>query len=41
MDEEVPAGVKWPDPENRLIWSSGPLAGSDAPGAETFNWLAG
>jgi aldehyde:ferredoxin oxidoreductase len=24
--EEVPAGIKWSDPENRIIWSTGPLA---------------
>ncbi len=35
--EEVPAGVKWSDPENRLIWTSGPLAGSGVYGAGTFN----
>lgn len=35
--EEVPAGVKWSDPENRLIWTSGPLAGSGVCGAGTFN----
>jgi aldehyde:ferredoxin oxidoreductase len=35
--EEVPAGVGWSDPENRLIWTSGPLAGSGVYGAGTFN----
>ncbi len=35
--EEVPAGVRWSDPENRLIWTSGPLAGSGVYGAATFN----
>jgi len=38
--EEVPAGVKWSDPENRLIWTSGPLAGSGVYGAGTFNVAA-
>ena len=38
--EEVPAGVKWSDPENRLIWASGPLAGSGVSGAGTFNVTA-
>jgi aldehyde:ferredoxin oxidoreductase len=37
LHEEVPAGVKWSDPENRLIWTSGPLAGSGVYGAGTFN----
>ena len=35
--EEIPAGVKWSDPENRIIWSTGPLAGSGVFGAGTFN----
>jgi aldehyde:ferredoxin oxidoreductase len=35
--EEVPPGVEWSDPENRMIWSSGPLAGSGVFGAGTFN----
>ncbi len=35
--EEVPAGVQWSDPENRLIWTTGPLAGSGVYGAGTFN----
>ena len=26
--DEVPPGVEWSDPENRLIWTTGPLAGS-------------
>ncbi|MFQ6109755.1 MAG: aldehyde ferredoxin oxidoreductase N-terminal domain-containing protein, partial [Candidatus Aminicenantales bacterium] len=26
--EEVPAGIEWSAPENRIIWTSGPLAGS-------------
>jgi len=38
--EEVPPGVKWSDPENRLIWTSGPLAGSGVSGAATFNVMA-
>jgi len=28
------------DPENRLIWTSGPLAGSGLSGAGTFNVLS-
>ena len=35
--EEVPAGVRWSDPDNRLIWTTGPLAGSGVYGAGTFN----
>jgi aldehyde:ferredoxin oxidoreductase len=35
--EEVPPGVEWSDPENRMIWASGPLAGSGVFGAGTFN----
>ena len=35
--EEVPPGVEWSDPENRMIWASGPLAGTGVFGAGTFN----
>ncbi len=35
--EEVPPGVEWNDPRNRLIWTTGPLAGSGVYGAATFN----
>jgi aldehyde:ferredoxin oxidoreductase len=35
--EEVPPAIQWSDPENRLIWTSGPLAGSGVSGAGTFN----
>jgi len=38
--QEVPAGVQWSDPENRMIWASGPLAGSGFYGAGTFNVAA-
>ena len=38
--EEVPAGVDWDDPENRMVWTSGPLAGSGVYGAGTFNVAA-
>ncbi len=34
--DEVPPGVEWSDPENRMIWASGPLAGSGVYGAGTF-----
>ncbi len=35
--EEVPPGVEWNDPRNKLIWTTGPLAGSGVYGAATFN----
>jgi aldehyde:ferredoxin oxidoreductase len=38
--DEVPVGVGWSDPENRLIWTSGPLAGSGVYGAGTFNVIS-
>ena len=38
--EEVPPGVEWSDPINRLIWTSGPLAGSGVAGAATINIMA-
>ncbi len=33
--DEVPAGVEWDDPENRLIIAAGPLAGTKDHGART------
>ncbi len=38
--DEVPPGVGWSDPENRIIWTTGPLAGSGVYGAGTFNIAA-
>lgn len=38
--QEVPPGVKWSDPENRLIWTTGPLAGTSVAGAGTINVMA-
>ena len=35
--EEVPPGVEWSDPENRLILASGPLGGTRVPGSGTFS----
>ena len=35
--QEVVPGVKWSDPENRLIWTTGPLAGTGVAGAGTIN----
>ena len=33
---EVPPGVKWSDPENRIILASGPLAGTKVMGSSNF-----
>ena len=38
--EEIPASVKWSDPENIMVWASGPLAGSGVYGAGTINITA-
>ena len=38
--DEVPPDVRWSDPENRLIWTTGPLAGSGVDGAATINIMA-
>ncbi len=38
--EEVPPGVEWADAENRLIWTTGPLAGTSVNGAATINIMA-
>lgn len=35
--EEVPPGVAWSDPENRLILASGPLGGTSVAGSGTFS----
>lgn len=35
--DEVPPSVQWSDPENRLIWTTGPLAATGLSGAGTFN----
>ncbi len=34
--DEVPAGVAWDDPDNRLILAAGPLAGTKVHGAGTY-----
>lgn len=34
---EVPPGVQWDDPENRIIMASGPLAGTIVSGTGTFS----
>ena len=35
--DEVPPGVEWSDPENRMIWASGPLGGTRISGTGTFS----
>src|SRR3990172_8261635 len=35
--EEVPAGVEWSDPANRLFLGSGPLGGTTVPGSGPFS----
>lgn len=35
--EEVPPGVEWSDPRNRLILASGPLGGTSVAGSGTFS----
>lgn len=35
--EEVPPGVEWSDPENRMIWATGPLGGTKVSGTGTFS----
>ncbi len=35
--EEVPPGVAWSDPENRLVVASGPLAGTRVNGSGTVS----
>ena len=36
MYDEVPAGVEWSDPANRMIWTAGVLAGTRAPGSGQY-----
>jgi len=36
MYDEVPAGVEWSDPANRMIWTAGVLAGTKAPGSGLY-----
>jgi len=38
--DEVPPEVKWSDPKSRLIWTTGPLAGTAVAGAATINIMA-
>lgn len=36
MYNEVPAGVQWSDPANRIIWTAGVLSGTKAPGSGQY-----
>ncbi len=36
MYDEVPPGIEWSDPGNRIVWFTGPLTGSKAPGSGTY-----
>lgn len=36
INDEVPPGVEWSDPNNRLVWLTGPLTGTRAPGSGTY-----
>jgi aldehyde:ferredoxin oxidoreductase len=38
--EEVPAGVEWSDPANRLMFFTGPLAGTKVSGSGTFSVIS-
>ncbi|MBT8362354.1 MAG: hypothetical protein KJO32_15500 [Deltaproteobacteria bacterium] len=37
LQKEVQAGVEWDNPENRIVFSSGPFGGTRIPGAGTFS----
>ncbi len=37
LAREVPAGIEWDDPENRIIMSSGPIGGTAISGTGTFS----
>lgn len=36
--DEVPPGVEWNDPKNRMMFFSGPLGGHGSPEPEPFPW---
>jgi aldehyde:ferredoxin oxidoreductase len=38
--DEVPAGVGWSDPENRIMFFTGPLAGTKVSGSGTFSVIS-
>jgi len=35
---EVPPGVQWDDPENRIIMASGPMGGTPVAGSGRSRW---
>lgn len=35
--EEVPPSVQWDDPQNRMVFASGPLGGTKVPGSGTYS----
>jgi aldehyde:ferredoxin oxidoreductase len=38
--EEVPPGVEWSDPKNRMMWFTGPLAGTKVAGSGSFSVIS-
>jgi aldehyde:ferredoxin oxidoreductase len=38
--DEVPPGVEWSDPENRMMWFTGPLGGTQVSGSGTFSVIS-
>jgi len=36
MYDEVPGGIEWSDPRNRIIWTAGVLCGTRAPASGTY-----
>jgi aldehyde:ferredoxin oxidoreductase len=36
MYDEVPPDIEWNDPRNRIIWTTGPLTGTRAPGSGLY-----
>jgi aldehyde:ferredoxin oxidoreductase len=38
--EEVPPGVEWSDPKNRMMWFTGPLAGTKIAGSGSFSVIS-
>jgi aldehyde:ferredoxin oxidoreductase len=38
--EEVPAGIEWSDPDNRLMFFSGPFGGTKVSGSGTFSVIS-
>jgi aldehyde:ferredoxin oxidoreductase len=38
--DEVPPGIEWSDPENRMMWFSGPMGGTRVSGSGTFSVIS-